>query len=108
MWDAQPASSRTTRGRIVSSPLGKSSPLARQRVLDQNQVDAAVRLLDSGIGQVLDGEADRVLLGEAQARADVRAELERRRHAVLVVVDGLAQQVAAEPGLEVAPRLLGA
>ena len=59
---AQPRYIKTERG--AGLPVRRSG---RDGVLNQQQVDAAVRLLDAGVGQVLQRDSQRVVLRQAKA-----------------------------------------
>src|SRR5687768_17049064 len=79
----------------------------RNGVLHEDQVDAAVRLLDAGVGEML-YRGPQSARAELYPGADVRAELPGRGHAGLIVVNGLREHVPAETGLPVTPGLFAA
>src|SRR5207237_9701087 len=76
-------------------------PIARGKHVE---VDTAVRLLDAGIRDVLHGEPHAEAWVELQADAEMGAELQRTRQAVVVIVDGVRQQVDPEACLDISLR----
>ncbi len=77
--------------------------------LDRNEIkiDAAVRLLDARVGEVLERDADVESL-EGQPGAEVRAELKRRGKLIRLIVDGLRQKMRSDAGLDITERSLPA
>src|SRR3954466_12763520 len=83
-------------------------PSSGDGVLEKHQVDPAVRLLDAAVGDMLQPDSQGVMSSNTEAHAEVRAELQRGRHARVFVVDGLREQIRPEPGFGITPSPVGA